>query len=171
MKAKSASDRNPMLDKEFANLIPAAASSAADEKDLVARIVAAYVSNNPVSPAELMPLMQSVRDFISSMDGRRTARAGEGMQLPLREAREPAVPVAESVSADFIICLEDGVRCKILKRYLRSRYAMSPEQYRRRWNLPESYPMVAPSVSQARSQAAKKMQLGGAKAHRRTAAA
>lgn len=160
-----------MLDQDLANLIPAAATSAADEKDLVARIIAAYVSNNPVSPAELMPLMQSVRDFLGSMDGKRPARAGEAIHLPLREPREPAVPVEESVSPDFIICLEDGVRCKILKRYLRSRYAMSPEQYRRRWNLPESYPMVAPSVSQARSEAAKKMQLGGAKAHRRTAAA
>lgn len=160
-----------MLDQDLANLIPAAASSAADEKDLVARIIAAYVSNNPVSPTELMPLMQSVRDFIGGMDGRRGGRAGETIHLPLREPREPAVPVDESVHPDFIICLEDGVRCKILKRYLRSRYGMSPEQYRRRWKLPESYPMVAPSVSQARSQAAKKMQLGGAKAHRRTAAA
>jgi predicted transcriptional regulator len=171
MKTKSASDRQSMLDKDLANLVPAAAASVADEKDLVARIIAAYVSNNPVSPAELMPLMQSVRDFLGGMDGRRGGRTGEPVHLPLREPREPAVPVDESVSADYIICLEDGVRCKILKRYLRSRYAMSPEQYRRRWSLPESYPMVAPSVSQARSQAAKKMQLGGAKAHRRTAAA
>ena len=70
MRTKSASDPQPMIDKDLANLIPAAASSAADEKDLVARIIAAYVSNNPVSPAELMPLMQSVRDFISGMDGK-----------------------------------------------------------------------------------------------------
>lgn len=160
-----------MLDKDLANLVPAVSTSAADEKDLVARIIAAYVSNNPVSPAELMPLMQSVRDFLGGMDGPRAKPGAGGAHLPLREPREPAVPVEESVNPDFIICLEDGVRCKILKRYLRSRYAMSPEQYRRRWNLPESYPMVAPSVSQARSLAAKKMQLGGAKAHRRTAAA
>lgn len=171
MKTKSASDRQPILDNDLVNLIPTAAASAADEKDLVARIIAAYVSNNPVSPAELMPLMQSVRDFLGGMDGKRGGRGADSIQMPLREAREPAVPIDESVGADFIICLEDGVRCKILKRYLRSRYGMSPEQYRRRWKLPESYPMVAPSVSQARSQAAKKMQLGGAKAHRRTAAA
>jgi predicted transcriptional regulator len=168
MKTKFTSNDRPMLEKDLANLIPAAASSAADEKDLVARIIAAYVSNNPISPAELMPLMQSVRDFISGMDAR---RGGDAVHLPLRDPREPAVPVEESVQPDFIICLEDGVRCKILKRYLRSRFGMNPEQYRRRWNLPDSYPMVAPSVSQARSQAAKKMQLGGAKAHRRTAAA
>ena len=171
MGTKSASDRQPRIDKELASLVPAAAAAAADEKDLVARIIAAYVSNNPVSPAELIPVMQSVRDFIGGMDGKRHARGGETMHLPLREPRDPAVPVEESVSPDFIICLEDGVRCKILKRYLRSRYAMSPEQYRRRWSLPESYPMVAPSVSQARSQAAEKMQLGGAKAHRRPASA
>lgn len=149
----------------FEGLIPDAAAGAADEKDLVARIIAAYVSNNPVSPAELMGLMQQVRDFLGSMEKTR-ARA---MSLPLREARDPAVPVEDSVTSDYIVCLEDGVRCKILKRYLRSRYGLSPEQYRRRWKLPESYPMVAPSVSQSRSLAAKKMQLGGAKAHRRSA--
>lgn len=171
MKTKSASDRQPRIENDLANLIPTAAAASVDEKDLVARIIAAYVSNNPVSPAELMPLMQSVRDFLGSMDAKPGRRSADAISLPLRDAREPAVPIDESVGADFIICLEDGVRCKILKRYLRSRYGMSPEQYRRRWKLPESYPMVAPSVSQARSQAAKKMQLGGAKAHRRTAAA
>lgn len=149
----------------FEGLIPEAAAGAADEKDLVAHIIAAYVSNNSVSPGELMGLMQQVRDFLGGMEKARPRALG----LPLREAQEPAVPVEESVTPDFIICLEDGVRCKILKRYLRSRYGLSPEQYRRRWKLPESYPMVAPSVSQSRSQAAKKMQLGGAKAHRRSA--
>lgn len=170
MKSKSASSHQPIIAQDIAGLLPQASGMAVDEKDLVARIIAAYVSNNPVSPAELMPLMQSVRDFLGGMDGQ-PARGREGAPMPLREPREPAVPVEESVTPDFIVCLEDGVRCKILKRYLRSRYAMSPEQYRRRWNLPDNYPMVAPSVSQARSLAAKKMQLGGAKAHRRTAAA
>lgn len=168
MKSKTSSENAGLLSDELAAIMPAASAGAADEKDLVARIIAAYVSNNPVSPSELMSLMHAVRDFLGSMGASRNPR---GLANSLRDTKEPAVPVDESVGADYIICLEDGVRCKILKRYLRSRYNMSPEQYRRRWGLPETYPMVAPAVSQARSTAAKKMQLGGAKAHRKGAAA
>jgi predicted transcriptional regulator len=166
MKTNKPSEKRALLGEDLASLVPTAAQGAADEKDLVARIIAAYVSNNPVAPTELMPLMQSVRDFLSGMDQRKSQTS----IIALREPGEPAVPIAESVTPDFLICLEDGVRCKILKRYIKSRFNMSPEQYRRRWNLPETYPMVAPAVSQARSLAAKKMQLGGAKAHRRSAA-
>lgn len=166
MKAKPESAKSTSVAEEIGRLVPAMSAGAVDEKDLVARIIAAYVSNNPVSPAELLGLMHSVRDFIMGM-GPARASGAPSIRLALGEAGEPAVPIAESVTPEYIICLEDGARCKILKRYLRSRFGMSPEQYRRRWNLPDSYPMVAPAISQARSLAAKKMQLGGAKAHRR----
>lgn len=150
----------------FTDLLPPAAQDSRDERDLFARIIAAYVSNNKVSPSELPQLMQQVRDFLASME-RKTTRTNIG--LPLGAAQEPAVPIDESISQDHIICLEDGVPCKILKRYIRTRYGLTPEQYRRRWKLPENYPMVAPSVSQSRSEAAKKMRLGGAQARRKTA--
>jgi predicted transcriptional regulator len=137
---------------------------ALDDKDHFARIVAAYVSNNKVSPAELPQLMQQVREFLSSIPAKNSPTA----PIPLAKPTEPAVPITESVKPDYLICLEDGVKCKTLRRYLKSRYGLSPEQYRRRWNLPEDYPMVAPSVSESRSIAAKNMQLGGAKARRKT---
>ena len=148
---------------EFTSLFQTSVSESLDDKDLFARIIAAYVSNNKVSPDELPKIMRQVRDFLASIDRAKQPKA----QAPMLLASAPAVPIQESVQADFIICLEDGAKCKILKRYIKTRYGLSPEQYRLRWKLPESYPMVAPAISQSRSEAAKKMSLGGAKARRR----
>jgi predicted transcriptional regulator len=86
-------------------------------------------------------------------DGRAVASDGA-------EALRPAVPVKRSVTADYIVCLEDGKRFKSLKRHLRTQYKMSPEQYRQRWGLAPDYPMVAPNYAKTRSQLAKKMGLG-----------
>jgi predicted transcriptional regulator len=76
------------------------------------------------------------------------------------EALSPAVPISKSITPDFLICLEDGRKLKMLRRYLRSRYSMTPEEYRERWNLPADYPMVAPNYAKLRSKHAKNIGLG-----------
>ena len=130
----------------------AEASSGDEVMRLGAEIVAAYVSRNAV-PVDAVPgIIRSVHEALEGL-GREPA--------PTPEARpKPAVPISKSVQHDFIVCLEDGKKLKMLKRYLRSRYNMSPEDYRRRWGLPADYPMVAPSYSATRSKLAKDNGLG-----------
>lgn len=120
--------------------------------EMTADIVAAYVSANTIAPAELAPLILSVHK----------ALGGVGAAVPEPEAapKVPAVPVKKSITPDYLICLEDGRRFKSLKRHLRSKYAMSPEDYRAKWGLPKDYPMVAPNYARARSDLAKRMGLG-----------
>ena len=117
---------------------------------LVTEIVAAYVSKNPVPASELPTIIKNVRATLGDLAN------GDARGLP----RTPAVPVRKSVQPDFIVCLEDGKKLKMLKRYLRSRYDMSPEEYRRRWGLPPDYPMVAPAYAARRSDFAKQIGLG-----------
>jgi predicted transcriptional regulator len=117
---------------------------------LVTEIVAAYVSKNPVPASELPTIIKNVRATLGDLAN------GDARGLP----RAPAVPVRKSVQPDFIVCLEDGKKLKMLKRYLRSRYKLSPSEYRDRWNLPPDYPMVAPNYAQKRSDFAKKFGLG-----------
>ena len=115
-------------------------------------IVSSFVSNNPVPTDSLPEVIRSVHRTVSSLAESKETKA---------EARpKPAVPVAKSVTDDYIICLEDGKKLKMLKRYLRSRYNLSPDEYRRRWGLPADYPMVAPSYTARRSQFAKDIGLG-----------
>jgi predicted transcriptional regulator len=117
---------------------------------LGAEIVAAYVSRNSV-PAEAVPeIIQQVFHTLSAI----------GTGEPQAPRPEPAVPVKKSVMPDYIVCLEDGKKLKMLKRYLRSRYDMSPDEYRRRWGLPPDYPMVAPAYAARRSEFAKQIGLG-----------
>jgi predicted transcriptional regulator len=120
--------------------------------DLTATIVSAYVSNNPTPASELPALIGQIHAALLRVS---TGRA----ELPLEPAK-PAVPVKKSMTADYLICLEDGKRFKSLKRHLRTQYSMTPEQYRDKWSLPPDYPMVAPNYAVARSQLAKKMGLG-----------
>jgi predicted transcriptional regulator len=120
--------------------------------DLTATIVSAYVSNNPTPASEIPALIGQVHAALLRVS---TGRA----ELPLEPAK-PAVPVKKSMTADYLICLEDGKRFKSLKRHLRTQYSMTPEQYRDKWGLPPDYPMVAPNYAVARSQLAKKMGLG-----------
>lgn len=117
---------------------------------LSADIVAAYVAQNGVSTAELGGIIHSVHQ----------ALAGLGQAQPEPERRKPAVPISRSVQHDYIVCLEDGKRLKMLKRYLRARYGLTPEEYRRRWGLAPDYPMVAPVYAARRSDFAKKIGLG-----------
>ncbi len=119
---------------------------------LVTEIVAAYVSKNPVAASELPGIIKNVHATLGGFSG----RAPEGGSAP----RPPAVPVKKSVTPDHIVCLEDGKKLKMLKRYLRSRYKMSPDEYRARWNLAPDYPMVAPNYAARRSEFAKKIGLG-----------
>ncbi|HEY1877777.1 MAG TPA: MucR family transcriptional regulator [Rhizomicrobium sp.] len=116
---------------------------------LVAEIVAAYVSKNPVAAHELPAIIKNVHATLGGFNN-------EEQALP----RQPAVSVKKSVQDDYIVCLEDGKKLKMLKRYLRARYKLSPDEYRARWNLPPDYPMVAPNYAQRRSDFAKKIGLG-----------
>lgn len=119
---------------------------------LSAGIVAAYVSRNQVQPTAISDVVRQVHHAITGLSRPAAAAA------PQRA--KPAVPIARSIQPDFIICLEDGAKLKMLKRYLRSRYDLSPEEYRRRWGLPADYPMVAPNYAARRSDFAKKIGLG-----------
>lgn len=119
---------------------------------LGADIVAAYVSRNAVS-ADAVP--EIIRSVYGALEGLNRSPA------PLLDEKpKPAVPVSRSIQHDYIVCLEDGKKLKMLKRYLRSRYDMSPEDYRRRWGLPPDYPMVAPAYAARRSDFAKQIGLG-----------
>jgi predicted transcriptional regulator len=120
--------------------------------EMTADIVSAFVGANTVSAAELPSLIQSVYSTLANMSG-----AAE----PVEDApREPAVPLKRSITPEFLICLEDGRKFKSLKRHLRTKYNMSPEDYRAKWGLPKDYPMVAPNYAKARSDLAKQMGLG-----------
>ena len=115
-----------------------------------ARIVSAHVANNAVQAGDLPDLIQKVYTALTTL----------GSAPVQAEKREPAVPVRKSVFADFIICLEDGKKLKMLKRHLQTSYGLTPDAYRERWGLPASYPMVAPSYAARRSALAKSIGLG-----------
>jgi predicted transcriptional regulator len=128
---------------------------------LATDIVAAYVGNNPLPVSELPVLIKSVHASLCGLSG---APAGE-----VSTSQKPSVPVKKSITAEYLVCLEDGKRLKMLKRYLRSRYGLSPDQYRAKWGLPADYPMVASNYAAQRSEFAKKIGLGrpAAKGRRR----
>jgi predicted transcriptional regulator len=128
--------------------------------ELSADIVSAYVSNNSVPASELPALLSSVYLALT--------KTGQAQSQEPQVELTPAVPVKKSVTADAIVCLEDGKKFKSLKRHLRTTYDMTPEQYRAKWGLPVDYPMVAPNYAKARSELAKTMGLG--QQRRKTAA-
>ena len=120
--------------------------------EMTAEIVAAYVENNTISTTDLPALIQSVHRALSSVS--------TGVEAVDVAPKEPAVPVRRSITADYLVCLEDGRKFKSLKRHLRTKYDLSPEDYRAKWGLPKTYPMVAPAYAAARSNLAKQMGLG-----------
>ena len=126
---------------------------------LTVNIVSAYVSNNSVPSADIPALIGQIHSALKRVSGGQAAAPAE----PLK----PAVPVKRSINSDFIVCLEDGLKFKSLKRHLRTRYDMTPDQYREKWALPPDYPMVAPNYAAARSQLAKQMGLGQQRRRRR----
>jgi predicted transcriptional regulator len=119
---------------------------------MTAEVVSAYLSNNLLPANQISEVIQTVHTSLNSLGAGRTDTAVE--------PPKPAVPVKKSVTADYIICLEDGKKLKMLKRHLRSTYNMTPDEYRTKWGLPSDYPMVAPSYAQQRSEFAKKIGLG-----------
>lgn len=119
---------------------------------LTGEIVAAYVSNNPVQAGDLPAIIKNVHATLGGLTGTPVAE--------IVTAQKPAVPVKKSVTPEYLVCLEDGKKLKMLKRYLRSRYGLSPDQYRAKWNLPADYPMVASNYAAQRSEFAKKIGLG-----------
>ncbi|HUO02943.1 MAG TPA: MucR family transcriptional regulator [Rhizomicrobium sp.] len=117
---------------------------------LVTEIVTAYVSRNTVAAEDLPNVIKSVHATLGGIQGAEPGTA----------ARAPAVPVKKSVTPDYIVCLEDGKKLKMLKRYLRAQYGLTPEAYRAKWNLPADYPMTAPNYAARRSEFAKQIGLG-----------
>lgn len=118
---------------------------------LTADIVSAHVSNNSVAVSDLPVLIQNVHNALTGLSGK--------IAEP-EVKQEPAVSVRASVKPDYIVCLEDGKKLKMLKRHLMTHYQMTPEQYRAKWNLPADYPMVAPNYAEQRRTLAKKIGLG-----------
>lgn len=118
--------------------------------DMTATVVSSFVSNNPISSADLPGLISQVHSTLDQLGEREASEARP----------DPAVPIKKSVTDDYIICLEDGAKLKMLKRYLRTRYNLSPDEYRARWGLPADYPMTAPEYAKRRSQYAKQIGLG-----------
>ncbi len=126
-----------------------------DPKDLLslsATIVAAYVSANQMPPQEVPAFFRLIHATLAQAAGAESPQPEPSL--------EPAVAIKKSVTADFIVCLEDGKKFKSLKRHLRTRYGMSPDEYRTKWGLPHDYPMVAPNYAKQRSNLAKRMGLG-----------
>ena len=115
-------------------------------------IVAAYVSNNPLPVSEIPSMIKSIHLTLGGLAN------GTGGDMPTTQ--KPAIPVKRSITPEYIICLEDGKKLKMLKRYLRSRYGLTPADYRSKWGLPPDYPMVAPNYAAQRSDFAKKIGLG-----------
>ena len=120
--------------------------------ELVVDVVASYVSNNEIDVQELPALIQQVHRSLCNL--------GSTRSYLLQDRSEPVVPIEDSVHPDYIVCLEDGRRLKMLKRHLRTAYNMTPDQYRERWGLSSDYPMVAPNYAKRRSNLAKDIGLG-----------
>ncbi len=120
---------------------------------MVADVVVAFLSFNSLPASEIPNLIKTVHQSLSG------AQSNLSRQAQANTAK-PAVPIRRSIQDDFIVCLEDGKKLKMLKRYLRTKFAMSPDQYRAKWGLPSDYPMVAPNYSKQRSKFAKNIGLG-----------
>ena len=119
---------------------------------MTAEVVSAYVSNNTLATGQLADVIQAVYNSLRGLEGQ--------VAEPPAEPAKPAVPIRKSITPEYLICLEDGKKLKMLKRHLRSTYNMTPDEYRHRWGLPADYPMVAPNYAAQRSAFAKKIGLG-----------
>ena len=119
---------------------------------MTADVVAAYVSNNTLATAQLADVIHAVYNSLRTLDGH--------VAEPPAEPLKPAVPIRKSITPDYLVCLEDGKKLKMLKRHLRSTYNLTPDEYRSKWGLAPDYPMVAPHYAAQRSEFAKKIGLG-----------
>jgi predicted transcriptional regulator len=125
---------------------------------MTADVVSAYVGNNTLPVSQVSDVIKSVYGSLSALSGEGGAH-GEGLK--------PAVPIRKSIAPDYVVCLEDGKRLKMLKRHLRTTYGLTPDEYRAKWGLPPDYPMVAPNYAAQRSAFAKKIGLGRKPGRRR----
>ena len=123
-----------------------------DVLQMTTQVVAAYVGHNSVGEAQIPDVIKSVYASLAGLNG--------NSELAAKAKQKPAVPVKKSITADYIVCLEDGKKLKMLKRHLRTAYGLSPEDYRAKWGLGSDYPMVAPNYAKQRSAFAKKIGLG-----------
>lgn len=123
-----------------------------EKMQMTSDVVAAYLSNNVVPSGQISEIITSVYSTLTKLSDQNCDRFGE----PIK----PAVPVKKSITPDYIVCLEDGKKLKMLKRHLRTTYNLSPEEYREKWGLPLDYPMVAPNYAKHRSNFAKEIGLG-----------
>ena len=124
----------------------------ADVLQMTTQVVAAYVGHNSVGEAQIPDVIKSVYASLAGLNGH--------TELAAKAKQKPAVPVKKSITPDYLICLEDGKKLKMLKRHLRTAYGLSPEDYRAKWGLGSDYPMVAPNYAKQRSAFAKKIGLG-----------
>jgi predicted transcriptional regulator len=122
---------------------------------LTTEIVSSHVANNTVSMSDLPQLIQQVYATLAGI-----GKVPTGGLSAMGERPDPAVPIKKSITPDYIVCLEDGRKLKMLKRHLKTAYDMTPDDYRERWGLPADYPMVAPNYAKQRSSLAKKIGLG-----------
>lgn len=120
--------------------------------EMTARLVASYVRQNTLAADQLPELIRSVHGSLKAAD--------PSAEPVVEKAQKPAVPIRKSITPDYLICLEDGKQLKMLKRHLRAKYDMSPEEYRAKWGLPSDYPMVAPNYAAQRSTFAREIGLG-----------
>jgi len=127
-------------------------AKSSDLLKLTTQIVVAFTSNNPVAKEDLPDVIASTYEALRL--------SAEGPAIDDMPKPVPAVPVDESITEDFLICLEDGKPFKSLKRHLRTKFDLTPEAYREKWGLPPDYPMVAPGYAKERSELAKRMGLG-----------
>lgn len=132
---------------EYSNF---SSDTAIEVLSMASEIVSAHVSSTPTNPDDLPKLIQSIYNSLLSILGAK----------PSVSRSDPAVPIEESVTDDYIVCLEDGKRLKMLKRHLKTSFNMTPDEYRERWGLPADYPMVSPSYAQERSKLAVGIGLG-----------
>ncbi len=119
---------------------------------MTTEVVSAYLGNNQIPASQISEVIRSVFSSLANLEG--------GPEEAAQLAQKPAVTVKKSITPEFIICLEDGKRLKMLKRHLRTTYNMTPDEYRAKWSLPPDYPMVAPNYAKQRSAFAKKIGLG-----------
>lgn len=124
------------------------------------QIVSAYIVNRPAEAMNLSALTAEVFATLRQLAAEEVAQLAQPTGATSNHARKPVVAVEESIKGDYLVCLEDGKRVKMLKRHLKTSYNMTPEEYRARWSLPTNYPMVAPNYAQVRSKLAKEIGLG-----------
>jgi predicted transcriptional regulator len=133
---------------------------ARDNRPLVAKIAASYLSRNSLGVDQIGALISSLRDALEQATIAGTTADEAALAASVKGARQPAVPIKKSVQREYIVCLEDGKRSRTLKRHLRNAHGMTPQQYREKWRLPHDYPITAPAYSEQRSQLAKWAGLG-----------